>query len=699
MRLLSQLFKKTRTLRVSIITLFLSLTIIAFSAVITFTYAKDYKQIVITTKQVAEKLNDVILEKFSDIAQGSERITEVTAGFFFDLGPISIENKELMSYMLNIVKYDPYYSNFYIGLDDGSFFGALNLSASAQTTFIGEPTKLLPPEVAFAVRFVNCAVDPASDSWYYLNDKFETLAVETLPSVIFNSLTRPWYKGAVEKQGLYWTGFYLFYPTTERGITVANPVFDKNQNIVAVVGADLTFVQMSNFLSHQVIGKTGKAFLVNNNGEVLIPDQSHLEEAPISANLVNQVIEWYNKNPQRPDFIFKSNDVEYFAFVSKVSVIFGQDWKIVIIAPLKEFFSQMLKMQRTVILMIIGILILCSLIIAYFAQRISAPIVILANEVNKVRQLELGSETRVMSNVKEIFLMDNAIAAMRRALRSFARYVPKDVVKDLFQKGEDIHLGGEKKEITIFFSDVAGFTTIAEALPIDVLTPLLTEYFDVMTKIIQDSHGTVDKFIGDGIMAFWGAPLDIPDHASRACTTALRCNAMMTRFNQKRKEEGKPEFRTRFGINTGTVIVGNIGTSDRMNYTVIGDAVNLTARLQEVDKYYHTSIIVSEDTYKKIKDEFLVRPLDIVNVKGKKEKVKIYELIAKLKCDDAAIQASQAQIELCIAFTEAYETYMRKELDKAKGLFTAILQKFPEDYPTQLFLKKIEEELSSKKSQ
>lgn len=696
MRFISNFINKTRTLRASILTLFLSLTIIAFAAVITFTYTKDYKQILISAKEVAQRVNSLILEKFTDIAKASERVTQVTSGFFFDLGPITVENKELMSYMLNIVKYDPYYSNFYIGMADGSFLGALNLATSSQTTFIGDASKILPPQVAFAVRYVNCSIPTATDTWYYLNDKFEIVDQETLPEVIFNSLTRPWYQGAVQKRGLYWSGFYLFYPTKERGITIANPVFDKNNEVVAVVAADLTFVQLAHFLSLQVIGKTGKAFLFDNDKKILIPDISTLQRTPISENLVNEVIDWYNNNPIKHDFVFDHNGVDYLAYVSKVPVIFGQDWRIVIIAPLKDFFSQMMKMQRAVILMIIGILILSSLIIAYFAKRISAPIVTLADEVNKIRQLDLESENRVKSNIKEIFLIDSSIAAMRRALRSFACYVPKEVVKDLFRKGEEINLGGEKKEITIFFSDIAGFTTIAEALSIDVLIPLLTEYFDAMTKIIQESHGTVDKFIGDGIMAFWGAPLDLPDHASRACTTALRCNMMMTKFNQKRKAEGKPEFRTRFGVNTGTVIVGNIGTANRMNYTVIGDAVNLTARLQEVDKFYHTSIIISEDTYKKVKDEFLVRPLDVVNVKGKKEKVKIYELVAKMQGDDE-IGASPAQIELCTSFAEAYETYVRKEYERSRSQFLAIQQKFPDDFPTQIFLKRIEEDLLPKK--
>jgi adenylate cyclase len=341
-------------------------------------------------------------------------------------------------------------------------------------------------------------------------------------------------------------------------------------------------------------------------------------------------------------------------------------------------------------LIILAILLLSSLIVIYFSKRISSPIVTLAEEVKKIRDLELESEVRVKSNIKEIFLMDNAIAAMRIALRSFARYVPKKIVKDLIGIGEEIAIGGEKKEITILFSDISGFTTIAESCPIDLLIQLLGEYFDTMSKIILESQGTIDKFTGDGIMAFWGAPISLPNHALRACTAALLCSALLVKFNEDRRKKGLPEFPTRFGINTGTVIVGNIGTSDRINYTVIGDAVNTTARLQEIDKIYHTTIILSEDTYAEVKEEFVVRPLDVIAVKGKKEKIKIFELVAK-KGGEKEILATPEQIELCHSFNEGFEAFQRKDFKLALSFFQEIQRKYPEDFPTKIYLDRISE--------
>jgi adenylate cyclase len=258
------------------------------------------------------------------------------------------------------------------------------------------------------------------------------------------------------------------------------------------------------------------------------------------------------------------------------------------------------------------------------------------------------------------------------------------------QRGEEITLGGEKREITIFCSDIAGFTTISEAYPTEILTPLLAEYFDALSKIILEAEGTIDKYIGDSIMAFWNAPTEMPDHAMKACLVALRCQALLHKLNQQRKENNQPEFQTRFGINTGMVIVGNVGTTERMNYTVIGDAVNIAFRLQNTSKNYNTHILISEDVYKKVNHQFVVRPLDIVTVKGKKEEIKIYELVA-LREGEAEILAKPEEIQLCEAFTEAYEAFQQKNIERAKPLFEAIHAQFPDDLPTKLYLDRIRE--------
>jgi adenylate cyclase len=687
-RIFLQLKNRTHTFKVTILTLFLSLISVSFLCVLSFTYSRDYKIVIQYSRKAAEELTNVILEKFTEIAANSDRVATVTAGWAPSLGEISINNKALVAFMLNVLKNNHNFSNFYVGLPNGSYFGALNQSFNPQKSYLTDPSKPLPPGTLYALRNFDNVQSPPMDYWYYLNTQFEEIGEESRRLVGHDSRSRPWYQGAVESKGLYWTGFYTFESTPERGISISNPIYDSKGELLGVIAADLTFTFLSKFLVDQKIGNTGKAFILDAEGKIIAPDLTGSRgESGITNTLVASIFQMSKANPQNPSFIFKSKGVEYLAYITKPPVIFNSDWLIVVVAPLKDFLGQMILLQQEALILTVAILLFSSLVIIYFAKRISNPMVTLAQEVNKISQLQLDSNVRVKSNIKEIFLIDNSIAAMRRVIRSFSRYVPKEIVRDLFQTNEEIILGGKKRKITIFFSDVEGFTGIAETYSIDVLIPLLSEYFNEMNRIILDSHGTIDKFLGDGIMAFWGAPIEFADHASRACTAALLCTAMLKKMNKKRIEDGKPEFITRFGINTGIVIVGNIGTEDRMNYTVIGDAVNITSRLQDVDKFYHTSIIISQDTYSELGGKFLVRPLDFVAVKGKKEKIKIYELLGKMD-GEKEIEPTPEAIELSKSFSQAYDAFDRKEYKQAEELFKAILKKFPNDYPTQLYLQR-----------
>jgi adenylate cyclase len=396
-------------------------------------------------------------------------------------------------------------------------------------------------------------------------------------------------------------------------------------------------------------------------------------------------------------FLLESQGTEYLAFSTRLHSIFSTDWIIIVVAPLSDFLSSIISTQHQVLLFLVAILLVSSFIVIYFSKKISSPIATLSKEIEKISQFDLSSQLRVKSTINELSLLDQAINTMRHVVQSFARYVPKEVVKNLCQNHQEIVLGGQKQEVTIFLSDISNFTSITESQPIDELLSLLSEYFDVMTKVLLSLNGTIDKFIGDGIMAFWGAPLYMQDHASKACDAALLCQAELKNLNRKRKQENKPEFLTRFGIHTGPVIVGNIGTKDRMNYTIIGDAVNTAVRLQEVDKIYHTSILISEDVYHKLGPDYIARPLDIVLVKGKVKTIKIYELLGKLHAEPH-IAPTPEEITLCRLFTTAYEAMQQKQFLAAKGLFASIANQFPDDFPTQIYLKRVTEFLQAKRS-
>lgn len=682
---------KHRKLRFDILTVFLSLFALSFAFVIIFTYQKTSKSILAFSQGEIERTSAVIVEKINELVQDAQYFPEITQGFLENTEHPSLNNPEMRGYMLEIVKdYSKIYA-FYIAKSDGSYIEVNSLALNGQTHFNGDPSKKLPPGALYSFHFIDRSGTVPIEKWEYLNENLVSLAQEEISNPSFDPRQRPWYLGAQTSGHLFWTDVYDFIavpgaPAT--GITIANPVFDPSGKLLYVIGLDITVSFLESFLAQQKVGKTGLAVLLNSSGQLIIPKQINSKQE-IGLGTISQAFDLYSKEGKQ-NFIFDSKGIKYLAFLKPFPVHIGKEWVITILVPLNDYFGDLIHTQILISVISLLILIFGSIVVIYFSKKISNPIVTLSGEIDKIRQLNLESNVRVQSNIKEIQIMDSSIASMRAALASFGRYVPKEVVKQLIQKGHEIVLGGEKKEITVFVSDIAGFTSIAETISTDLLISLLAEYFGLLSKIVLDQGGTIDKYIGDSIMAFWNAPLDIPDHPIKACETALMCEASLRQLNENLKTQGRPELITRIGINTGTAFIGNIGTRERMNYTTIGDVVNVAHRLEKVAKEYHVSIVIGQDVYEKTKEQFLVRPLDKVAVKGRKEKIEIYELVAKIN-GGKEIAPSPEQIELCQTFTEGYKAFYQGELDKAKKIFKSILERFPQDFPTQLFLEKLKD--------
>jgi adenylate cyclase len=262
----------------------------------------------------------------------------------------------------------------------------------------------------------------------------------------------------------------------------------------------------------------------------------------------------------------------------------------------------------------------------------------------------------------------------------FGQYMSESVINHLLEHPEKLKLGGERRHVTLFFSDLAGFTTISERLDAEAVVGLLNEYLSLMTQIIMDAGGAVDKFEGDAIMAFWGAPLDQADQAVRACRAALGQRAALTELNRRFAQLGLPELGMRIGLHTGEAIVGNLGSQKRFDYTVIGDTVNLASRLEGLNKFYGTAIMASEVTAAECGPEIEFRELDLVAVKGRAAPVRVFEVLA-LK---GALAPETARLRA--EFAPALELYRQGGVDQAVALFQAALAAAPADGPSQTFL-------------
>jgi adenylate cyclase len=265
---------------------------------------------------------------------------------------------------------------------------------------------------------------------------------------------------------------------------------------------------------------------------------------------------------------------------------------------------------------------------------------------------------------------------------AFQYYLTASVVEQMLRNPDKLRLGGEKKDLTVLFSDIRGFTQISERMTPETLVKFLNEYLTKMTDIVFKYDGLLDKYMGDAIMAIWGAPLDQPDHASRACYTALDMVDELKVLQGKWAAEGMPRLNIGIGVNAGPMVVGNMGSDRRFDYTVMGDSVNLGSRLEGLNKVYGTNIVVSEMTYERVREEILGRELDAVRVKGKDQPVKIHELIVRRS------QASTEQKVRVEEFHAALADYRNRQWSRARQTFQAILEKQPQDGAAKLYVER-----------
>ena len=260
-------------------------------------------------------------------------------------------------------------------------------------------------------------------------------------------------------------------------------------------------------------------------------------------------------------------------------------------------------------------------------RSISIPVSRLALAADAVRTLNIDMPAERASRFSELNSAEQAFRAMLTGLEVFIRYVPKNLVRRLIQlesKGRGVE--AEEREVTILFTDIAGYTSISDGMDPKALAALLNNYFEVLVQPVTARGGTVDKFIGDALMAFWNAPDEQEDHADLALTAALEIQKVTQAFNNERVAKGEKPLVTRIGVHTGRVLVGNIGASERMNYTIVGDAVNTTARLEALGKDIGETLCISSDSREAARADYAWREVHRVTLRGRSQETQVYSI-------------------------------------------------------------------------
>lgn len=523
---------------------------------------------------------------------------------------------------------------------------------------------------------------------------------------------RPYYLAAREAGKALWTESYVFLGSGESldvpGVSRAVPVIaPEDGRLLGVLTADFDLHAMSRFLREVALGSEGLCFLVEVTSDEQLRVVAHpgaadpnpdtrldlTEAAPDGEGRVTVRADQV-ADPRVTRFLSKLNLTSAASALTPVVVETdgrkylggyrlldrngGPKWIICTLLPESELFGGVRHMARLMALLGAGGVIGAAVLSMVLSQRVAGHLGIIARETREIGQFRLAPKRPIPSRIREISTLASAVEEMKTGLRSFQKYVPADLVRLLLESNQEAELGGARKEISVYFSDLVEFTSISERLPPDQLVAMLSRYLDEMTREILQNGGTVDKYMGDAIMAFWGAPHPHVTHALAACRSALANQTRLARLREEWIRAGLPALHARIGLHTGEAAVGNFGSPDRLDYTAIGDTVNLSSRLERLNRIYGTEILISEATRTAVDDSMVTRPIDKVAVKGRTQGILVYELLG----EKGAVP--ERVLLLTARHAEALHDYFNGNWTAAEAGFEAVLELYPQDAAASL---------------
>ena len=478
-------------------------------------------------------------------------------------------------------------------------------------------------------------------------------------------------------------------------LIIASPVVNQKGEIINILQTRTELSSLSDLIAASLLGQEGYSYVADKEGSI-IAISGKLEKNLIGKQSANPLVVVATEETAAPAETIKSLKNED-AF-SSAKMIKKLGWVVLTEWPVSDAMGIigqiLLNLQMVAI-----VLIFLAFILGLFAARaLVRPIhhlkqgtdAISKGEFDIAIDIKTGDEFEDLGNAFNLMAIDlKKLSELQkekqgRLENAFGQYVGGSMIEQILA-GQEVKLGGERKYISVLFADIKNFTTISETLEPEVLIKYLNKYLTAMTDIIMKHGGVIDKYIGDAILAFWGAPIPMEDHAYRACLAAEEMMDKLKEIQKELEDQGLPEIDIRIGINTGGALVGNVGSEQRLSYTVIGDTINLAARLESLNKQYKTRCMISQATFMEIRNKAVVRQLDKVEVKGKTEGVKVFELIAVENKIDEKTKNMIARYE------EALKFYMIRKWDSAIKIFADLLNDFPDDGPSFTIMARAQE--------
>lgn len=455
----------------------------------------------------------------------------------------------------------------------------------------------------------------------------------------YDARKRPWYHDTMKADQSLVSQPYLSSHIGAPVITVSAPLRGKVPGVVAV---DLKLDTFSDFVQTQRPGKHGIVLIFDSTGSLIAhpgfsqlvtsamthPSQPRLPNIKeINSGVAAAVLRRAHGREPYDGTIRDDRGNGYLFKLAKFPLGERYSASILLLGAQGDFAQDVRRLQFTGLILatIVGAAFIPAVWI--FGSRMSFSLKALTAEAVKLQNLAEPAPKPVVSRIREIHELGSAISLAQRAIWSFAHFVPKKLVQRLIDSSMATELGGVREEITVLFTDVRDFTAIAESADPDTLMLQMSRYFSVLTESFLAEGGTIDKFIGDAVMVFWNAPNQQPDHVERACRSVLAARVACEKLNCQFEAEGLKPFFTRFGIHVGDAVVGNLGSMERMNYTALGNTVNLAARLEGLNKQFGTVILVSEVVYLRAKHRFQFKAFESVIAKGMTKATRVFELV------------------------------------------------------------------------
>jgi adenylate cyclase len=498
----------------------------------------------------------------------------------------------------------------------------------------------------------------------------------------FRVVDQAWFKTGMGAAGPQWFKV-VDHPIGPRpSIAFAGPidVYQERQGVLAII---IEYTRLARFLAQLEVGRTGTAFILDGNGDLIAaPDRDADELHPArgqSAMLPLARMAFDRAGEEGRTQVWRRQLARGgAAYEVALTPLPFPGWSLATVIPEAEFLAPVeTTLRRLIIGLAVGAL-LAALMSALLARSvIAAPLARVVGELRHIETFALDQVRRHPSRLTELSSLSSAIAEMAAGLSAFRKFIPADLVRLLLRQGVEAKPGGSIQQLTVMFIDVTGFTGLSERMG-DRVVPLLSRYLDVASEVIVAHGGTIDKFIGDAVMAFWGAPTAQPDHALRCCRAALSCRQAIERAGIA-DDNGRP-LQIRIGINSGRMLVGNIGSELRLNYTVIGDTVNVASRLEGANKQYGTQILIGAETRRLIGNAFITREIDRIAVYGRTEGLAVYELIDVLGATGEPAWLANYQ--------DGLASYRDRDFPSAADRFEAVLSARPHDGPAALMLRR-----------